>query len=118
MMQISTRIWAVWSALTMADTRCDLDGAFPVQRMNPSAIFGTPATPNAVPAPIRPAFRSPRRVTITLPFATYQDLQERADDEGRSLSNLAAFLLELALHDNNETNPASPESRPVKQTLR
>lgn len=48
---------------------------------------------------IRPAFRSPRRVTITLPFATYQDLQERADGEGRSLSNLAAFLLESRLQE-------------------
>jgi CopG-like RHH_1 or ribbon-helix-helix domain, RHH_5 len=67
---------------------------------------------------IRPAFRSPRRVTITLPFATYQDLQERADDEGRSLSNLAAFLLESALSDDQETSPASPESRTLKQAFR
>jgi hypothetical protein len=47
--------------------------------------------------PLQPAFRSPRRVTITLPFATYTELQQRADDEGRSLSNLAAFLLETSL---------------------
>jgi len=47
--------------------------------------------------PVQPAFRSPRRVTITLAFATYTELQQRADDEGRSLSNLAAFLLETAL---------------------
>jgi hypothetical protein len=46
---------------------------------------------------LQPAFRSPRRVTITLPFATFEDLQGRADGEGRSLSNLAAFLLESAL---------------------
>jgi hypothetical protein len=46
---------------------------------------------------VQPAFRSPRRVTITLPFATFELLQERADGEGRSLSNLAAFLLESAL---------------------
>jgi hypothetical protein len=50
------------------------------------------------PAPmVQPAFRSPRRVTITLPFATFEELQGRADGEGRSLSNLAAFLLESAL---------------------
>jgi hypothetical protein len=57
------------------------------------------ASTAAVDAIVRPAFRSPRRVTITLPYATYQDLQVRADDEGRSLSNLAAFLLESSLQD-------------------
>jgi hypothetical protein len=62
----------------------------------------------AVDAIVRPAFRSPRRVTITLPYATYQDLQERADDEGRSLSNLAAFLLESSLQIKNE--PAAAPS--------
>lgn len=43
------------------------------------------------------AFRSPRRVTVTLPLHTYEQLQQRCDCEGRSLSNLAAFLLEMAL---------------------
>ena len=43
------------------------------------------------------AFRSPRRVTITLAWSTYEALQVRADAEGRSLSNLAAFLLESSL---------------------
>jgi hypothetical protein len=62
---------------------------------------------------IRPAFRSPRRVTITLPFATYQDLQSRADGEGRSLSNLAAFLLESSLQEEEEvTAPARSERQP------
>ena len=42
-------------------------------------------------------FRSPRRITITLAMHTYEQLEERCDREGRSLSNLAAFLLELAL---------------------
>lgn len=62
---------------------------------------------------IRPAFRSPRRVTITLPCATYQDLQSRADGEGRSLSNLAAFLLESSLQEEEEvTAPARSERQP------
>lgn len=39
----------------------------------------------------------PRRITITIPHGTYRDLQERSDREGRSLSNLSAFLLEVAL---------------------
>ena len=29
-----------------------------------------------------------------MPYETYQQLIQRSDDEGRSLSNLAAFLLE------------------------
>ncbi|KEF43404.1 MAG: hypothetical protein ER33_01280 [Cyanobium sp. CACIAM 14] len=42
-------------------------------------------------------FRSPQRVTITIPYATYQQLLERSDRQGRSMSNLAAYLLESAL---------------------
>jgi len=47
-------------------------------------------------------FRSPRRITVTLAHHTYEQLQQRCDREGRSLSNLAAFLLEVALQDPNE----------------
>jgi hypothetical protein len=38
--------------------------------------------------------RKPQRVTATLPWHLVQHLQERADFEGRSLSNLIAHLLE------------------------
>jgi hypothetical protein len=38
--------------------------------------------------------RKPQRVTATLPWQLVQDLQQRADFEGRSLSNLIAHLLE------------------------
>jgi hypothetical protein len=44
-----------------------------------------------------PAFRSPHRVSITLSHSTYHQLLERSDHEGRSLSNLAAYLLETSL---------------------
>jgi hypothetical protein len=51
-------------------------------------------------APLQPAanllHRKPERVTITLPWALRQRLQTRADEEGRSLSNLLAHLLETA----------------------
>jgi hypothetical protein len=40
--------------------------------------------------------RRPQRVTATLPWHLVQHLQERADFEGRSLSNLIAHLLEAA----------------------
>jgi hypothetical protein len=44
-----------------------------------------------------PAFRSSQRISITLPHHVATFLQERCDDEGRSLSNLAAYLLESSL---------------------
>jgi hypothetical protein len=38
--------------------------------------------------------RKPVRVTITVPYRVNEALAERSQVEGRSLSNLAAFLLE------------------------
>ncbi len=46
--------------------------------------------------------RSPKRITITIPYETYQRLVMRSEQEGRSLSNLSAFLLESCL---GRTNP-------------
>jgi hypothetical protein len=40
--------------------------------------------------------RKPQRLTATVPWHVVQRLQERADFEGRSLSNLVAHLLEGA----------------------
>jgi hypothetical protein len=45
------------------------------------------------------AKRRPQRMTITVSFAVYQRLTEQADYQGRSTSNFAAVLLELALDD-------------------
>lgn len=45
------------------------------------------------------AFRVPRRITITIPNGVYEALIERSNEEGRSLSNLAAFLIEKTLDD-------------------
>ena len=45
------------------------------------------------------AFRAPRRITITIPNGVYEALISRSNDEGRSLSNLAAFLIEKTLDD-------------------
>lgn len=39
----------------------------------------------------------PTRVTITVSHRVFIALRDRADHEGRSTSNLAAFLLEQAL---------------------
>ena len=62
------------------------------------------------------AFRSPRRVTITLPLATFEALQVRADAEGRSLSNLAAFLLESALKGPAAAAVALVAATPLRRT--
>jgi hypothetical protein len=48
-------------------------------------------------AKLTPLHRSPRRVTITVPYALYSELLARSDQQGRSLSNLAAFLIEAAI---------------------
>lgn len=64
--------------------------------------------------------RRPRRVSITVPDSTYQELLDRSDHQGRSLSNLASYLLEQALEQlKDDPKPApvavrwgmSPETR-------
>jgi hypothetical protein len=40
--------------------------------------------------------RRPQRITFTAHWQLHQRLQERADQEGRSLSNLIGHLLEVA----------------------
>ena len=43
------------------------------------------------------ALRKPKRITITIPQAVYERLEELSSKDGRSMSNLAAFLLERAI---------------------
>ena len=45
----------------------------------------------------RMIFRSPKRISITIPHNAYEHLLKQSDLQGSSLSNLAAFLLESAL---------------------
>ena len=47
-------------------------------------------------------FSSPQRITITVPAMTLKKLLKRSLVEGRSLSNLAAFLLEQSLDGNSQ----------------
>ena len=44
---------------------------------------------------------APQRVTITLNYAAYKGLERRSAVEGRSMSNLAAFILENAPIENS-----------------
>jgi hypothetical protein len=41
--------------------------------------------------------KAPKRITVTVPFSILHELIERSCYEGRSISNLAAFLLEQGL---------------------
>jgi hypothetical protein len=54
------------------------------------------STPAKLPHAADLLRRRPQRVTATLPWHLVQHLQERADFEGRSLSNLIAHLLEAS----------------------
>ena len=42
-------------------------------------------------------YRHPQRICVNVSWALHQQLVERSDLEGRSLSNLAAFLLERSV---------------------
>lgn len=48
------------------------------------------------------AGRAPKRITITIPFSAFRLLEERSNAEGRSLSNLAAYLIERGLRQSEE----------------
>lgn len=54
----------------------------------------------------------PVRVSITMPYRVFTALTVRADREGRSTSNLGAFLLEQVLSSETE-KPA--QGRPVNR---
>lgn len=49
--------------------------------------------------------RRPRRLSVTISDSTYQELLQRSDDQGRSASNLAAFLLERGLQEFTRQQP-------------
>ncbi|MEB3257592.1 MAG: hypothetical protein VKN83_04640 [Cyanobacteriota bacterium] len=44
--------------------------------------------------------RYPRRISITLSFHVHEVLINRSQEEGRSLSNLCAYLIEGTLMEN------------------
>jgi predicted HicB family RNase H-like nuclease len=49
--------------------------------------------------------RRSQRLSITIPSSVSTALAQRAQAEGRSLSNLAAFLLEQHVQDNQNNGP-------------
>jgi predicted DNA binding CopG/RHH family protein len=42
--------------------------------------------------------RSPKRITITIPHSTFEAIAQRSNIEGRSMSNLIAFILECNIN--------------------
>lgn len=59
--------------------------------MNPAHA---PITMNTYAPLLRVATRAPHRITITVSDALFRRLTRQADMEGRSTSNLCAYLLE------------------------
>jgi hypothetical protein len=56
------------------------------------------------------SFRSSQRFTITVAYSTLDALIERSNREGRSLSNLAAYLLESSLDRRDaDSTSATPQ---------
>jgi len=51
----------------------------------------------------------PVRITITVSHALYDYLGQRSQEEGRSLSNLAAFLLEDTVEEASLRNRTPPK---------
>jgi hypothetical protein len=63
-------------------------------------------------------FRKPRRITVTVPDQIYRTLLERSTREGRSISNLAAYLLERAVAGEKQAEeglvePPIPQPVPI-----
>jgi hypothetical protein len=50
------------------------------------------------------SFRKPSRISITIPDSLYKHLVKKSVEEGRSLSNLSAFLIESALRDEQSSS--------------
>lgn len=61
-------------------------------------------------------FRKPRRITVTVPDRIYRTLLERSTREGRSISNLAAYLLERAVAGEKPADESVAE-RPIPQPV-
>lgn len=59
--------------------------------------------------------RQPRRISITLSHQVHESLLCRSEEEGRSLSNLCAFLLEEALRHESQVSfeMTGPPMRPA-----
>ena len=60
------------------------------------------------------SFRSSQRLTITVAYSTLDALVERSNREGRSLSNLAAYLLESSLDRRGDESASAAPQPPAR----
>lgn len=65
-------------------------------------------------SPFISGMRSPKRVSVTVPDVVLQRLIAHSDEQGRSTSNFAAYLLEVAL-DTLEGKTSIPKRWPGTQ---
>ncbi|MTJ48383.1 hypothetical protein FJR05_11125 [Dolichospermum sp. UHCC 0259] len=49
-----------------------------------------------------------KRFTVTLPDAVFKDLEDIANNEGRSTANLAAFVIESGIREIKKQNQTKP----------
>jgi hypothetical protein len=56
-----------------------------------------------------------KRINITLPDSVVEELENWADAQGRSLANLAAFLLELSVKQAKEKGEIPTTEFPLRQ---
>ena len=68
---------------------------------------GSAVGPPLMPPPLLPnrtllLQRAPRRISVSVSHALFCQLQALADQEGRSTSNLCAYLLERAMQNTKE----------------
>ncbi len=56
-----------------------------------------------------------KRINVTLPDSVADELEDWANAQGRSLANLAAFLLEMALKEAKEKGEIPSQGFSVKQ---
>jgi hypothetical protein len=59
-----------------------------------TTFYGRQPVPSSPAARIDLLQRRPQRITFTAHWQLHQRLQRRADEEGRSLSGLIAYILE------------------------
>jgi hypothetical protein len=66
-------------------------------------------------SPVASPFRKPQRITFTINHSTHERLSELSYEQGRSLSNLVAYLVELRLEQEEERkgDANSSQSRDV-----
>lgn len=62
-------------------------------------------TPFALPMPSALSLKRPQRISATVADRVWAELIRRSEEEGRSVSNLVAYLLERALFPGSKQTP-------------